>query len=252
MFIDTHCHLDLSPLAADLSLILQRAAAAGVTGYICPGVAPAGWHGLAITAASNSAIHPAFGIHPLQVDENSCLFLAQLATHLAGAVAVGEIGLDYYHGNTNRLLQQQLFRKQLQLAREFSLPVIIHCRKAFADTLAIFSEESRGELRGVMHAFSGSAETACDAVRLGLLIGVAGSVTWEGAVKPQKMLQAVPLEKLVLETDAPDLSPQKHRGMANEPAFIVEIACKMAEIKGVSLDEVARITTINAQRLFNV
>lgn len=252
MFIDTHCHLDLPPLAADLPLILQRAATAGVTGFICPGVAPAGWQGIARTAASHAAIQPAFGIHPLQVAEGSCLFLAQLATHLAGAVAVGEIGLDYCHGNANRLLQQQLFRKQLQLARKFSLPVIIHCRKAFADTLAIFSEESKGELRGVMHAFSGSAETACEAIRLGLLIGVAGSLTWEGAVKPQKMLKAVPLEKIILETDAPDLSPQKHRGMTNEPAFIMEVACKTAEIKGVSVEEVARVTSINAQRLFNV
>ena len=252
MFIDTHCHLDLPPLVANLPLILKRAAAAGVTGYICPGVAPSGWQGLAITAASNSAIHPAFGIHPLQVDENSCLFLEQLAAHLSGAVAVGEIGLDYSNKNSERLLQQKLFRKQLQLARKFSLPVIIHCRKAFADTLAIFSEESGGELRGVMHAFSGSTETACEAVRLGLLIGVAGPVTWERAVKPQKVMEAVPLEKLVLETDAPDLSPQKHRGMTNEPSFIVEIASKIAEIKGVSLTEVARITTINAKRLFNV
>ena len=252
MFIDTHCHLDLPPLVAELPLILQRAAAAGVTEFICPGVAPAGWQGIAKLAASNSAIKPAYGIHPQQVDKNSFQLLEQLATYLDGAVAVGEIGLDYYQDSAERLLQQQLFRKQLQLARKFSLPVIIHCRKAFADTLAIFSEESAGELRGVMHAFSGSAETACEAIRLGLLIGIAGPATWEGAVKPQKMLKAVPLEKIVLETDAPDLSPQKHRGMANEPAFIVEVACKTAEIKGVAVEEVARITSINAQRLFNV
>jgi TatD DNase family protein len=252
MFIDTHCHLDLPPLVTDLPRVLQRAAAAGVTGFICPGVAPADWQGIAKLTASNSAIQPAYGIHPLQVDANSCQLLEQLATQLGRAVAVGEIGLDYYHGDANRLLQQQLFRKQLQLAREFSLPVIIHCRKAFADTLAIFREESGGKLRGVMHAFSGSAETASEASRLGLLIGVAGSVTWEGAVKPQKMLKAVSLDRIVLETDAPDLAPQKHRGVANEPAFIVEVACKTAEIKGVSVEEVARITSINAQRLFNV
>lgn len=252
MFIDTHCHLDLPPLSAELPLILQRAAASGVSGFICPGVAPAGWQGVATMAANNPAIHPAFGIHPLQVDKDSCLFLEQLATYLAEAVAVGEIGLDYCNGSAERSLQQQLFRKQLQLASVFSLPVIIHCRYAFADTLRIFSEESKGMLGGVMHAFSGSAESACEAIRLGLLIGVAGSVTWEGAVKPVKMIRTVPLEKIVLETDAPDLSPQKHRGRLNEPAFIMEIASKIAEIKGVSVEEVARITSINAQRLFNV
>lgn len=252
MFIDTHCHLDLPPLVDELPLILERAAAAGVTGYICPGVAPAGWRKIAATAAHNAAIHGAFGIHPLQADEGSTQCLEQLAAFLAGAVAVGEIGLDYHHGNANRLLQQNLFKQQLQLARKLSLPVIIHCRKAFADTLAIFREESNGQLRGVMHAFSGSAETACEAIRLGLLIGVAGSITWEGAVNPQKMLKAVPLEKIVLETDAPDLSPQQHRGKVNEPAFLREIAGKVAEIKGVPVAEVARVTSLNAKRLFNV
>jgi TatD DNase family protein len=252
MFIDTHCHLDLPPLADNLPLVLQRAAAAGVTGYICPGVAPAGWQGIAATAANNPAIHPAFGIHPLHVAEGSCQLLEQLAACLAVAVAVGEIGLDYYNDNANRHLQQELFKKQLQLARKLSLPVIIHCRKAFADTLAIFSEESQGELRGVMHAFSGSAETAREAIRLGLLIGVAGPVTWEGAVKPRQLLRSVPLEKIVLETDAPDLSPQQHRGKVNEPAFIMEIASKVADIKGITVQEVAGITSLNAKRLFNV
>lgn len=252
MFIDTHCHLDLPPLADELPAVLQRAAAAGVTGYICPGVAPAGWQGIAAMAAHNDTVHPAFGIHPLQVDGNSALCLEQLATCLAGATAVGEIGLDYYHGKENRLLQQLLFREQLRLARKFSLPVIIHCRKAFADTLAIFAAESQGKLHGVMHAFSGSAETACEAIRLGLLIGVAGPITWDEAVKPAQMLKAVPLEKIVLETDAPDLPPQQHRNMSNEPAFIREIAGKVAELKGISVEQVARITSLNAKRLFNV
>lgn len=252
MFIDTHCHLDLPPLVDNLPLILQRAAAAGVTGYICPGVAPSGWQRISMMAASDSSIHPAFGIHPLQVKEDTCLFLEQLATYLSGGVAVGEIGLDYCNKNAERVLQQKLFRKQLQLARKFSLPVIIHCRKAFADTLEIFYEESGGELRGVMHAFSGSAETAREAVRLGLMIGVAGPVTWAGSVRPLQVVQAVPLENLVLETDAPDLSPQKYRGMDNEPAFIMEIACKTAEIKGVSIEKIAQVTSTNAQRLFNV
>jgi len=252
MFIDSHCHLDLPPLCEDLPQILQRAAAAGVGHFICPGVAPARWEGIAATAAAHRCIAPAFGIHPQNVCSASAGELPALARYLAKAVAVGETGLDYSDKSVDRQLQQLIFRQQLRLAAQHSLPVIIHCRRAFADLLRIIAEESANFCGGVMHAFSGSVETAREAIALGLQIGIAGAVTWHGAVKPVQVVREIPLEHLLLETDAPDLTPEPQRGRANEPAFLVATAQKIADIKGVSLEAVALATTLNAKRIFHV
>jgi TatD DNase family protein len=251
MFFDSHCHLDLPPLSSELPQVLQRAAAAGVGGFVCPGVTPAGWVGIAAVAAAHPAIRPAFGIHPQQVDSDSFAALTQLERYLPAAAAVGEIGLDYSDADNNRTVQQELFRCQLRLAVQHSLPVIIHCRRASADLLKILGEESAGRWRGVMHAFSGSVETARQCIALGLMIGVAGPVTWSGAVKPLQLVREIPLEHLLLETDSPDLAPEPHRGTVNEPAFLTLIAGRVAVLKGVSPDTVARVTTANAERIFN-
>lgn len=252
MFIDTHCHLDLPPLSANLPQILQRATAAGVGRFICPGIAPARWDGVTATAATSPAIFPAFGIHPQNIDSSSAAALPALERHLANAVAVGETGLDYTDRNTDRQLQQDLFREQLRLAAIASLPVIIHCRHAFADLLRIITEESANLHGGVMHAFSGSVETARACIDLGLQIGIAGAVTWSNAIKPVQVVRDIPLAHLLLETDAPDLTPEPQRGMINEPAFLVATAQKIAEIKGISLEAVAQATTRNAERIFHV
>lgn len=252
MFIDTHCHLDLPPLADQLPLILQRAVDAGVNRCICPGVSPAGWHGLAATAAANPGISPAFGIHPLHVNRESEQNLAALEQYLSGATAVGEIGLDYSDRSCDRRLQQDIFRQQLRLAAKKSLPVIIHCRRAFADLLRILAEESGSSAGGVMHAFSGSVETARQCLALGLQIGIAGPVTWNGAIKPVQIVREIPLEQLLLETDAPDLTPAPYRGSQNEPAYLVAIAQQIAALKGVTLEAVARATTRTAERIFHV
>lgn len=252
MFIDTHCHLDLPPLSANLSPILRRAAAAGVGRFICPGVAPTYWSGTAALAAAHHDIYPAFGIHPLNVDAETAGSLAMLESYLAAAVAVGEIGLDYSEKSVDRSLQQDIFRQQLRLAAKYSLPLIIHCRRAFADLLRILAEETAGSCNGVMHAFSGSVETARQCIAMGLAIGIAGAVTWTGAIKPVKIVAGIPLEHLVLETDAPDLTPEPHRGISNEPAFLVATARKVAAIRGVTLETVALTTTQNAERIFNV
>lgn len=252
MFIDSHCHLDLPPLIAKLPLVLQRAAAVGVRRFICPGVTPAGWEGLAAVAAANPVIAAAFGIHPQQVCAASAAALPLLERYLAVAVAVGEIGLDYSDRHVDRYLQQEIFRKQLRLAAGRSLPVIIHCRHAFADLLRIVAEESPGLCGGVMHAFSGSVETAREAIALGLQIGVAGAVTWSGAVRPVQVVRAISLDHLLLETDAPDLTPEPQRGITNEPAFLVATAQKIAAIKGVTLEVVAAATTRNTERIFHV
>ena len=251
MFIDTHCHLDLPPLSSDLPQILRRAVAAGVVQFICPGVAPAGWKGIASTAAANSSISPAFGIHPLHICGCPDDSLAELEKYLPDAVAIGETGLDYTDRDCDRLLQQDIFRRHLRLAGKYSLPIIIHCRRAFADLLRILAEES-ARTGGVMHAFSGSVETARECIALGLKIGIAGPVTWSGAVKPVQVVRDIPLEHLLLETDSPDLTPQAYRGSMNEPAFLLAVAEKVAAIKGFTLEDVALATTLNVQRIFHV
>lgn len=167
-------------------------------------------------------------------------------------VAIGEIGLDYSEGMPPRELQQEVFRAQLRMAGEAGIPVIIHCRKAFADTLRILFEEKSDKCGSVMHAFSGSIEVARDCIAMGMKIGIAGPLTWDNAIRPVKLIEEIPLEHLLLETDSPDLSPEPHRGEVNEPAFLTDIARKVAEIKGVTLDEIAAVTSANAQALFGL
>jgi TatD DNase family protein len=197
-------------------------------------------------------VFPAFGLHPMHAELYSAEVLEKLANFSRGGVAIGEIGLDYLHAGVPRAKQLAAFRGQLRLAVTTGLPVLIHCRRAFHDLLQILIEEKVARVGGVMHAFSGSAETAVECVRLGLQIGVAGAVTYRNAVRPLQVVRSIPLEHLLLETDAPDMTPEPYRGKGNEPALLVETAKKVAAIKGVSLEEVAAVTTANAKRLFNL
>jgi len=251
MFIDTHCHLDDDSLKGRLTEILERARAAGVTRFIVPGVGPTCWDTIMAVAAGNDSIFAAPGVHPMRAGELDDAALARLHDLAPKVVAIGEIGLDYSY-DVPRELQQSTFRAQLRLAVRLGLPVLLHCRRAFADHLAILQEEHAVRVGGVMHAFSGSPEIAAECLKLGLFVGVGGSVTYENAVRPVAVVRSVPLEHLLLETDAPDLAPVPYRGSPNEPAFLVEIARKVAEIKGVSLEEVARTTTATAHHLFKL
>lgn len=251
MLIDCHCHLDLPPLLQNLEEILASASDRGVSSFIVPGVAPDNWRQImALTA--DSRIHAAPGIHPMHAGSWSESAMDRLCTLLPGSVAVGEIGLDYMDGMPAKDLQQQVFRSQLRIAKAAGLPVIIHCRRAFADTLKILREEKTGDIGGVMHAFSGSPEIARECIDLGFTIGIAGSITWQNAVKPMKVAANVKLEDILLETDSPDMAPESRRGKSNEPALIVEIAQKLAGIKGVSFEEVETVTSANAKALFRM
>lgn len=250
MLIDTHCHLDFPPLFSRLPQILASAANCGVLRFIIPGVEPQSWLRIISLAAADSRIFAAPGIHPMQAGKWDYAAAAALEKLLPESVAIGEIGLDYSEGMPPRELQAEVFRAQLRLAAIAGLPVIIHCRRAFTDTLRILSEERSDNFKGVMHAFSGSVETARDCIAMGLKIGIAGPATWENAVKPVKLIEAIAVEHLLLETDSPDLTPKPHRGEINEPAFLADIARKLAEIKGLSFDEITAITSANAQALF--
>lgn len=251
MLIDTHCHLDLPLLLPKLTEILSRASDCRVNGFIVPGVDPDGWSGI-MAMTADSRIHAAPGIHPMRAEKWSETEMDRLCLLLSESVAVGEIGLDYTVGMPAKELQELAFRAQLTIARGASLPVIIHCRKAFADTVKILKEEKIEDFGGVMHAFSGSLETARQCIDLGMKIGIAGSVTWTDARKPSAVVAGTGLENILLETDSPDMAPQSRRGESNEPALLVEIAEKVAGLKGVLVEDVARITTLNAKELFRL
>lgn len=249
MFVDTHCHMDDSSFTGRLPEIIARADAAGVGRFIVPGVGPAGWDGIMTIAAKERRIFAAPGVHPLKGAECCDEALGRLELLTSDAVAIGEIGLDYSYP-VPREVQQHAFRAQLGMAVSRGLPVILHCRRAFADLLRIFREERGNRVGGVMHAFSGSPETALECIRLGLVIGVAGPVTYANAVRPAEVVRRIPLDRILLETDAPDLAPFPYRGMLCEPAFLPETARKVAAVKGVTVEEVARVTTVTAERLF--
>jgi TatD DNase family protein len=252
MFIDTHCHLDDPSLYGRLPEVLDAARQAGVARFVIPGVGPEGWDAIMAIAAGDTGIFAAPGIHPMRAAHCSAEALERLAALCTQAVAIGEIGLDYTYADVPREVQQQVFRAQLRLAVKAGLPVLIHCRKAFQDLLQILREEGAERIGGVMHAFSGSPEIAAECINLGFVISIAGTVTYGNAVRPLEVVRQVSLEHLVLETDAPDMTPEPYRGRDNEPAFLVETAKKVAALKGVSLTKVERVTTANAERLFRL
>jgi len=230
--IDTHCHLDLEPLLSSLPDVLYQARQAGVRQFVVPGVHPGGWGRMAVVASQHNEIFPAFGIHPMHaaiVDDN---ILSQLAERAAAGVAIGEIGLDpAYTVSLER--QEQAFRAQLRMAVSLGLPVLVHCRRVFQRTLRILQEERAQHVGGIMHAFSGSPEMAREFIRLGFVISISGVLTRATAVRPLRVVRELPLESMVLETDAPDLTPQRYRGLFNQPAYILETLREVAMIKKV-------------------
>jgi TatD DNase family protein len=247
--VDTHCHLDDSRLAGRLDKLFTDAGRAGVSRYIVPGVDPENWARIESLAATRSAVAPAFGVHPFFAATWSREISDVLTTLLPKAVAIGEIGLDYHRKDLPRAIQIDAFRQQLKLAVGAGLPVLIHCRGAFKDLLTILAEENASKVGGIMHAFSGSPEVAMACIKLGFLVSIAGPVTYRNAVHPVKLVEQLPLSSLVLETDAPDLTPEPCRGIDNEPAFLPYIADAVAKIKGVSYMEVAETTTSNAKKI---
>ena len=249
--IDSHCHLDLEPLKSRLPQILREAGEAGVRGFVVPGVHPDGWSGISQIAAENPQIMPAYGIHPMHAGSVNDQAINRLRELSAQGVAIGEIGLDPAY--TVPLEQQELaFRDQLRVAVASGLPVLIHCRRAFQRVERILREERAGKVGGIMHAFSGSVEMAHNFIRIGFAISISGTVTWDDAVKPLRIARELPLEHLVLETDAPDMTPQLYRGRFNRPAWITETVRRVAEVREISPEEVARTTTANVRRVLRL
>ena len=253
MFVDTHCHLEDENFSADRAEVIARAKSAGVERIINFGSTLQSSIAVAELAKNFSGLYAGVGIHPEEIDdfdEKTCARLAELANGKR-VVAIGEIGLDYHweKDSQRRLIQQKIFVEQLDLARQLNLPVCVHDRDAHGDTLKILQTEGKN-LRGVLHCYSGSLETAREVWKLGWLIGVDGPLTFKNSAKVPEVVKAAPRDLLLIETDAPYLAPVPYRGKRNEPAYVVEVAKKLAEIRGETLDEVAAYTAANAMRLY--
>ncbi|MEW6172522.1 MAG: TatD family hydrolase [Bacillota bacterium] len=249
--IDTHCHLNDRRFDKDRPAVLQAAGAAGVEKIINVGYDIASSEQGVALAHSHPGIFAVVGVHPHDAAKASPDYL-QVLKRLAGKkkiLAIGEIGLDYYRDLSPRPTQRKVFVEQLKVAREVELPVVIHCREAIPDVYDILSREAIG-LPGVMHCFSGNWEEAGRFLALGFYISIAGPVTFTKNDSLVEVVKLAPLERLLLETDAPYLAPVPYRGKRNEPAYLVHTARRVAEVRGLSLEEVAQATTENAAQLF--
>ncbi len=248
---DTHCHLDNERFDEDRGQVFERALAAGVTRMLNPAFSLASSRAALALAESHQGVVAAVGVHPnnaAQFGEDEIATLRELARH-PKCVAIGEIGLDYHWKTVDPGMQKRAFVRQLELARERELPVIIHCREAEDDALAILAREFHGR-RLVMHSFSGAVRHAQRALDCGFYLGISGPVTYPNAAETRAVVRYVPLDRLLIETDSPYLAPQRHRGRRNEPSYVRLVAEKIADVRDILLADVARTTTENALRLF--
>ena len=259
--IDTHCHLYDDPLAADVPAVLARAAGQGVTRVIVPAYDLATWPKIADLTAVHENIFPAYGLHPWVADQTGpadtpIAFKSHLAAHLAAtkAVAIGEIGLDTKVDTTDLVTQIPILTAQLELAVDLDLPVILHCRGAFPELLEAVNRH-KGQLRGVLHAFSRGPELAGDFIKAGLLLGLGGAITRDRAKRVRRTAATIPLEHIVLETDAPSIGLEGVLPEQTEPCHVRNIAEALAAIRadrGETLETIAQATTANACRLFRL
>lgn len=251
--IDTHCHFNHAKFADDLPECLERARAAGVSQMIVVGFdLPSSEQAVRLAEDHSPALFAAVGVHPHDAkswDAPTEARLRELMQH-PRVVAYGEIGLDFHYDFSPRPAQFAAFRAQMGLAREAGLPVIIHCREAYPETLGVLAEEKVGELGGIMHCWAATPELAQQSVGLGLALGFGGTLTFKNAQEVRDSALAVPLESLMVETDAPYLAPMPHRGKRNEPAYTRLVAEALARLRGLPFAELAALTTANAHRVF--
>lgn len=267
---DTHCHLDLHNFDEDRAAVIERAEKAELVRILIPALSVVSSLSAIKLADSHPMLYTAIGIQPnesLAWDNTSISALRELASN-PKVVAIGEIGLDYYWEAAPHNYQQSIFCAQLDLAAEMNLPVVIHLREkgdavggpCYEDAMSILEQwvadldtknETLRKNPGVLHSFSGSLETAQRAIDLNFCIGITGPVTFKNAKQKQDMVAQLPLDHLLIETDAPYLTPHPHRGKRNEPAFVYEIADKIAQLQSRNLEDVAVVTTNNAARLFS-
>jgi TatD DNase family protein len=260
LLADSHCHLDAGEFDLDRAAVIARARAAGVQLQVVPATHADAWPGLREVCRSASGLYPAYGMHPVFLDRHRPGDLERLREWLERErpVAVGECGLDHFIEDLDREAQQHWFEGQLRLAREFDLPVIVHARRAVDAVIAAIRRlggpgSGPGQaLRGVVHSYSGSEEQARQLWKLGFMIGLGGPVTYERARRLRRLAASMPLEFLLLETDAPDQPDADNRGQRNEPARLVTVLDAVARLRDADPLQVATATTANARRLFGL
>jgi TatD DNase family protein len=250
--IDTHCHLYDPALSEDIDDVIQRALAAGVSRFYLPAIDRLSEDAMLDLEKRYSNICFAMqGLHPCSVKSDFLPALQHIEQSLAGRrfAAVGEIGLDFYWDRNFEKEQFRAFHQQIEWALAFGLPIVIHSRDSIEQTISVVREHQNGNLRGIFHCFNEDEHSAQEIVALGFYLGIGGTLTYKKSKLPEA-LKNIPLENIVLETDAPYLPPVPFRGKRNESSYLIYVAEKMAEIRGMDLEEVARITTGNAIKLF--
>lgn len=250
--VDSHVHIDDGSFDTDRAQVLARAADAGVRLMVVPGIDAASWPRIAALCARHSGLYPAYGLHPLFLAEHRPEHLDLLRERLrqSQAVALGEIGLDYYVEGLDRERQRYYFEAQLELARELELPVIVHARRAVEDVVLALRRVPG--LRGVVHSFAGSEQQAERLYEIGFFLGMGGPVTYPRARRLRQLVAHMPIEHLLLETDAPDQPNTGHQGARNEPVRMLETLQTIADLRGEPTEAIASATTANACRLFGL
>ena len=254
MLIDSHAHLEMSDYDADRDAVIKRALDQGIEIIITIGIGRKECEQALALARTYSCVYAALGLHPHNAKTDS----ARIFNFIKGSVrnnkvvALGEMGLDFFKNWSPQQDQIRCFHEQLAMARELKLPVIIHDRDAHAETVAILNEEKAHEVGGVIHCFSGDYQMAADCMDMGFYISIPGTITFKNATDLHDVVKKLPLDRILIETDAPFLTPHPFRGKRNEPAYVRYVAEKIAEIKNLPLAEVARATTHNAKTLFRL
>ena len=254
MLIDSHAHLDDERFDKDRDLLIKSLKENGIDLVINVGADLASSIKSVSLSQQYENIYAAIGVHPhsaKEMDESTIDVLKSFAGR-EKVVAIGEIGLDYYYDNSPRDIQRQRFIEQLELAKEVDLPVIIHSRDAARETFDILKNAQDGSLEGVLHCYSGSVEMALEYIKLGFYISLAGPVSFKNAKMPKEVAKAVPLDKLLIETDSPYLTPEPNRGKRNEPIYVRYVAGTIAELRGIPFEELATKTSENTKRLFRI
>lgn len=250
--VDSHCHLDAEEFDADRAAVIDRARAAGVMRQVVPAVTAASWPKLRDVCAAQPGLFPAYGLHPMYLAEHRPQHLRDLRDWIEREkpLAVGECGLDFFIEGLDPRAQQEYFERQLEIAREYDLPLIVHARRAVDAVIAAVRRV--GKLRGVVHSYSGSEEQAAQLWKNGFLLGLGGPATYDRAQRLRRLVATMPLESLLLETDAPDQPDAEIRGQRNEPARLDFICRTFAALRGIASEELARATSANAERLFGL
>lgn len=249
--IDSHCHLDVEAFSADRNEVIRNSRAKGISRIIIPAIEANTWSGLISLCETETGLYPALGLHPVFIDQHQPDAVNKLEKILqdTNPVAIGEIGLDFYLKELDKNKQTELFEKQLQIAKEHELPVILHVRKAHDQVLSLLKKyKLKG---GFAHAFNGSLQQANEYIKLGFKLGFGGTLTYKNANKIHKLAEALPLEAIVLETDSPDMVVESHQGQRNSPEYIIESLNALAAVRKESAEAIATQTSLNVKQVID-